>query len=116
MATRTIIFNSRLKEGIEQQLIQDLKTIFPSDALRGIDGLDKVTICQGHGMFSAVIEYDGDFEKIYYSYISNPSVQAFHSRMANYLEDIPTSTKPADLPLVGDVLHWEGKRVQEAVG
>jgi hypothetical protein len=116
MATRTIIYFSRLKEGVENELIQELKTIFPAEALREIEGLEKVTICQGHGTFTAVVQYDGDFEKIYYSYISNPSVQAFHSRMANYLQDIPTSTNPADLPLVGDVLYWEGAKVREAVG
>lgn len=116
MATRTIIYFSRLKEGVEDALIKELKTVFPSDALRGIDGLEKVTICQGHGMFSAVVEYDGDFEQIYQNYISNPSVQAFHSRLADYLQDVPTSAKPADLPIVGDVLYWEGKKVREAVG
>ena len=116
MATRKVIFTSRLKDGAEQQLLQNLKTIFPSEALRAIDGLEEVTICQGNGMFSAIVEYDGDFEKIYASYISNPSVQAFHARMAQYLKDVPTSSKPADLPLLGDVLVWDGKKVKEAVG
>lgn len=116
MSTRTIIFFSRLKEGVEDALIRELKTIFPTDALREIEGLEKVTICQGHGTFAAEVQYDGDFEKIYYSYIANPAVQAFHSQMANYLQDIPTSTKPADLPLVGDVLYWEGAKVREAAG
>lgn len=116
MATRTVIYFSRLKEGVEDALIQELKTIFPSEAIREIEGLEKVTICQGHGTFAAVVQYDGDFEKIYQSYVSNPSIQAFHSRLANYLQDIPTSTKPADLPLVGDVLYWEGSKVREAVG
>ena len=116
MATRKVIFTSRLKDGAEQQLLQNLKTIFPSEALRAIDGLEEVTICQGNGMFSAIVEYDGDFEKIYASYISNPSVQAFHARMAQYLKDAPTSSKPADLPLLGDVLVWDGKKVKEAVG
>jgi hypothetical protein len=116
MANRKVIFTSRLKEGAEQQLLQNLKTIFPSEALRAIDGLEEVTICQGNGMFSAIVEYDGDFEKIYAGYISNPSVQAFHARMAQYLKDVPTSSKPADLPLLGDVLVWDGKKVKEAVG
>ena len=116
MANRKVIFTSRLKDGAEQQLLQNLKTIFPSEALRAIDGLEEVTICQGNGMFSAIVEYDGDFEKIYASYISNPSVQAFHARMAQYLKDVPTSSKPADLPLLGDVLVWDGKKVKEAVG
>lgn len=116
MAVRTIIYFSRLKDGAEDGLIKDLKSFFPADALRDMEGIEKVTICQGHGTFAAVVEYDGDFEKIYYSYISSPAVQAFHRQMANYLEDIPDSTKPADLPIVGDVLYWEGSKVREAVG
>ena len=116
MATRKVIFTSRLKDGAEQQLIHELKTIFPSDALRSIDGLEEITICQGNGMFAAIIEYDGDFEKIFASYISNPSVQGFHAKLAQYLKDIPKSNKPAELPLVGDVMVWNGKKVQEAVG
>ena len=116
MAIRKVIFTSRLNDGAEQQLLHDLKTIFPSDALRGIDGLEEVTICQGQGLFAAIVEYDGDFEKIYADYISNPSVQAFHQRMAQHLKDIPKSSKPADIFLLGDVLVWDGKKVKEAVG
>jgi hypothetical protein len=116
MANRKVLFTSRLKDGAEQQLLQDLKTIFPSDALRDIDGLEEITICQGNGMFAAIIEYDGDFEKIFASYVSNSSVQAFHARIAQYLKDIPTSTKPAELNLLGDVIVWDGKKVKEAVG
>lgn len=104
MAIRKVIFTSRLKDGAEQELAHHLKTIFPSEALRGIDGLEEITICQGHGMFAAVVEYDGDFEKIFASYISNPAVQAFHAKIARYLVDVPTSPWPADLPLLGDVL------------
>jgi hypothetical protein len=116
MANRKVIFTSRLKEGAEQQLVHDLKSIFPSEALRGIDGLEEITVCQGNGMFAAIFEYDGDFEKIFANYISNPSVIAFHAKMARYLEDVPTSARPADLPLVGDVMIWDGKKVQEAAG
>lgn len=116
MANRKVIFTSRLKDGAEQQLMHELKTIFPSEALRGIDGLEEVTICQGNGMFAAIVEYDGDFEKIFASYVSNPFVQAFHAKMARYLIDVPTSTRPADLPLLGDVMIWDGKKVQEAAG
>lgn len=116
MANRKVIFTSKLKDGAEQQLMHDLKTIFPSEALRGIEGLEEVTICQGSGTFAAIVEYDGDFEKIFASYISNPSIRAFHARMAQYLIDVPTSTRPADLPLVGDVMVWDGKKVQEAAG
>lgn len=116
MAKRKVIFISRLKEGVENQLIDDLKNSFPADALKGIDGLEEVTICQGNGMFAAVVEYDGDFEKIFSNYVSNPSVKSFHARLSAYLEDLPTSTKPAELPLVGDVLYWNGRKVQEAVG
>jgi hypothetical protein len=67
-------------------------------------------------MFAAVIEYDGDFEKIFASYIANPTVQAFHSKLARYLQEVPRATNPAELPLVGDVLLWDGKKVQVAVG
>lgn len=116
MANRKVIFTSKLRDGAEQQLMHDLKTIFPSEALRGIEGLEEVTICQGNGMFAAIIEYDGDFEKIFASYIANPSVQAFHMKLAPYLIDVPTSTRPADLPLVGAVMMWDGKKFYEAVG
>ena len=116
MAIRKVIFTSRLKDGAEQQLVHDLKTIFPSEALRNIDGLEEVTICQGQGMFAAIFEYDGDFEEIFASYVSNPSVRAFHAKMAQYLEYVPTSTRPADLPLLGDVMIWDGKKVHEAAG
>jgi hypothetical protein len=116
MAKRRVIFTSRLKRDVEPQLIQDLKTGFPSEALRSIDGLEEITICQGHGMFAAIVEYEGDFEKIFSEYISNSAVQAFHAKMAAYLEDLPRSNKPAELPLLGDVLYWDGRKVQEAVG
>ena len=116
MANRKVIFISKLKEGTESRLIDELKSIFPSDAIGGIDGIEEVTICQGNGMFAAVIEYDGDFEKIFSSYIANPTVRAFHGKLAPYLEDVPRATVPADLPLLGDVLYWDGRKVQEAVG
>jgi hypothetical protein len=117
MANRRVVFISRLKdEGIEARLIEDLKSSFPAEALRSIDGLEEITICQGHGMFTAIVEYEGDFEKIYADYISNASVRAFHAKLAAYLKDIPMSNKPADLPLLGDVLYWDGKKVKEAVG
>lgn len=116
MASRKIVFTSRLKEGVEQQLLHDLQTIFPSEALRSIDGLKNVNICQGNGMFAAIFEYDGDFEQIYGNYISNASIRSFHSKIAAYFKDIPKSTKPAELPLAGDVLYWDGKKVREAAG
>jgi len=116
MANRRVIFTSRLNDGAEQQLIHDLKTIFPGDALRSIDGIEEITICQGNGMFAAIFEYDGDFERIFADYISNPAVQSFHAKMAAYLKDIPWSNKPAELPLLGDVFYWNGRKVQEAVG
>ena len=116
MATRRIIFTSRLKEGAEQRLLHDLKTIFPSDALNSIDGIEEITICQGSGMFAAVVKYDGDFEKIFADYISNNAIKAFHAKMAAYLEEVPKSNKPSDLPLIGDVFYWDGRKVQEAVG
>jgi hypothetical protein len=116
MATRKIIFTSRFKEGVEQQLLDELKSGFPSDAIRSIDGIEGITICQGNGVFAALIEYDGDFEKIFSEYLSNARVQVFHARLAPFLEDIPRSIRPADLPIAGDVLIWDGKRVMEAVG
>jgi hypothetical protein len=116
MAIRKIVFVSRLREGAEQELLSELKASFPSDALGGIAGLEEVTICQGNGLFAAVIEYDGDFEKIFASYVANPSIQAFHSKVAEFLENVPRATVPSELPLAGDVLYWDGRKVREAVG
>ena len=116
MANRKVVFISRIKEGVESQLIDELKNSFPSDAIGGIDGIEEVTICQGNGTFAAVIEYDGDFEKIFSNYIADPTIQAFNTRLAAYLENVPTATRPADLPLLGDVLYWDGRKVREAVG
>ena len=116
MATRTVVFLSQLKAGGEQQLIHDLPTEFPSQALSKIEAIKRVTICQGNGLFAAVVEYDGDFEKIFSDYISHPAVQAFHAKLVPFLKDAPRSIKPADLPIAGDVLIWDGKRVMEAVG
>jgi hypothetical protein len=116
MASRKITFISRLKEGAETELIEVVKSSFPSEALGQINGIKDVMICQGHGMFAASVEYEGDFEKIYAEYLSNPSVQAFHSKLARHLLDVPKSSKPAELPLLGDVLYWDGKKVQVAAG
>ncbi|HKP87171.1 MAG TPA: hypothetical protein VJZ26_13795 [Blastocatellia bacterium] len=118
MAVRKIVFTSRLREGndAEQGLLEELKKSFPSDTLRGIDGLEEITVCQGNGIFAAIFEYDGDFEKIFSDYISNPAVRAFHAKIAPFLKDALTSARPADLPIAGDVLVWDGKRVMEAVG
>ena len=116
MAKRKVVFITELKEGVEAQLLHELKNSFPSEALRQIDGIEEVTICQGSGKFAAIVEYDGDFEMIYASYVSNPAIRAFHAKLAPFLKQTPTSIAPADLPLVGDVLVWDGGKVMEAVG
>jgi hypothetical protein len=116
MANRKVIFITELKEGIEAQLLEEMKKSFPSDALARIDGVKAVIICQGHHMFAAVFEYDGEFGEIFSTYVANPAVRAFHARIAPFLKQAPASTAPADLPLVGDVLVWDGGKVMEAVG
>jgi hypothetical protein len=116
MAKRKVVFITELKEGVEAQLLHDLKNSFPSEALRQIDGIEEVTICQGSGKFAAIVEYDGDFETIYSNYLSNPAIRAFHAKLAPFLKHGQTSTAPADLPLVGDVLVWDGGKVMEAIG
>jgi hypothetical protein len=116
MAKRKVIFITELKEGVEVQLLDELKNSFPSEGFAQIDGIEEVTICQGSGKFAAIVEYDGDFGTIYSNYLSNPAVRAFHARLAPFLKDVPTSTHPADLPLVGAVLVWDGSKVMEPVG
>ncbi|MFL6216853.1 MAG: hypothetical protein ACJ74J_23425 [Blastocatellia bacterium] len=116
MANRKVIFITELKEGLEAQLLEEMKNSFPSDALARIDGIKEVTICQGHNMFAAVFEYDGEFGDIFSNYVANPAVRAFHARIAPFLKQAPTANVPADLPLVGDVLVWDGGKVMEAVG
>jgi hypothetical protein len=116
MANRRVVFISRLRDNAEQELLEELKRHFPSDAMAGIGGIEDVTICQGNGLFAAIIEYNGDFEEIYSKYLANPAVRAFHTKLAAYLKDVPTTDKPAELPLVGDVLYWDGRKVKEAVG
>lgn len=113
---RRVVFISRLKDDVEQQVLDELKTHFPSDALAGIKGLEEITICQGNGMFAAIVEYNGDFEEIYSNYLSNPAVRSFHAKLGQYLKDVPSTDKPAEMPLVGDVLYWDGRKVKEAVG
>ena len=116
MANRKVIFITELKEGVEAKLLEEMKNSFPSDALAGIDGIKEVTVCQGHNMFAAVFEYDGEFGEIFSRYVRNPAVRAFHARIAPFLKEAPQATAPADLPLVGDVLVWDGGKVMEAVG
>ena len=116
MSKRKVVFITELKEGVEAQLLHELKASFPSEALRQIDGIEEVTICQGSGKFAAIVEYDGDFEMIYANYVSNPAIRAFHAKLAPFLKQAPTSIAPADLPLVGGVLVWDGGKVMEAVG
>jgi hypothetical protein len=111
MATRKVVFISRLKPGSEQQLTHDLPIEFPAQALSRIEGIKNVTICQGSGMFAAIVEYEGDFEEIFQSYISSPSIQAFQFKIEKFFEDPPRSRRPADLPLAGDIFYWEGEQL-----
>lgn len=108
MATRKIIFVSRLKPGGEQSLMHDLPVEFPARGLSQIDGIKHVTICQGRGMFAAIVEYEGDFHKIYEQYLASPSIQAFHFKIEKYFEEPPESDEPASLPLAGEVFYWDG--------
>ena len=116
MATRTVVFLSQLKPGGEQQLIHDLPTDFPSQALSKIEGIKRVTICQGNGLFAAVVEYDGDFERVFADYISSPAIQAFHYKIQSLFQAPPISADPSKVPLAGDVFVWDGKQFKTAVG
>ena len=116
MAIRTVVFLSHVKPGGEQQLTHDLPIEFPSQALSKIETIKRVTICQGSGLFAAVVEYEGDFEKVFSDYISSPSIQSFHFKIQRLFEDPPRSADPSKLPLAGDVFVWDGKHFQAAVG
>ena len=116
MAHRRVIFISRLKPGSEQQLTHDLPVEFPAQALERIAGIKEVTICQGNGMFAAIIEYEGDFGQIYNQYLAATPIQAFHYKIAKFFESPPQSAEPAELPLVGDVFYWDGKDFHRAEG
>ena len=116
MANRRVIFISRLKPGSEQQLTHDLPVEFPAQALAQIAGIKEVTICQGNGMFAAIVEYDGEFGQIFNEYLAAPPIQAFHYKIAKFFEEPPRSTEPAELPLVGDVFYWDGKGLHRAEG
>lgn len=116
MAIRTVVFWSRLKPGGEQRLTHDLPIEFPSQALSKIDAIKKVTICQGNGLFAAVVDYEGDFEKVFDEYISSSSIQAFHYKIRSLFEDPPRSAVPSELSLAGDVFVWDGERFKAAAG
>jgi len=116
MATRTVVFFSKLKSGSELQLAHELPIEFPAQALSKIEGIKRVTICQGNGMFAAVVEYEGDFEKIFREYISSPSIQSFHYKIEKSFKHPPRSIEPADLPLAGDVFVWDGQKFQTTAG
>lgn len=64
MAIRTVVFLSKLKPGSELQLTHDLPFEFPSQALSKIEAIKRVSICEGSGFFAAVVDYEGDFEKV----------------------------------------------------
>ena len=116
MAIRTVVFLSQLKPGGEQRLTHDLPIEFPSQALSKIEAIKRVTICHGSGLFAAVVEYEGDFEKVFADYISSSSIQAFHHKIHSLFEEPPQSADPSKLPLVGDVFVWDGKQFKTAVG
>ena len=116
MATRTVVFLSQLKPGSEQRLTHDLPIEFPSQALSEIDAIKRVTICQGSGMFAAIVEYEGDFEKVLSNYLSSSSIQSFHYKIQSFFEDPPRSADASKLPLAGDVFVWDGKQFHTAVG
>ena len=116
MAARKIVLVSRLRPGSEQQLTHDLPIEFPAQALSAIKGIKSVTICQGNQMFAAIIEYEGDFHDLFEAYISSPSVQAFHFKIEKFFENPPRSRWPAELPLAGEVFHWDGKQLHRASG
>jgi hypothetical protein len=116
MAIRKVIFISRLKAGSEQQLMHDLPSEFPQHALAQIDGIKQVTICQGNGLFAAIVEYEGDFRKIFDQYLASPSIQAFQFKIKKFLKKPPRSADPSDLSLVGDVFYWDGENFNRASG
>jgi len=116
MATRTVVLVLKLKPGAEQQLMHDLPVEFPAEALSKIEGIKNVTICNGSDLFVAIVEYKGDFEKIYRSIIGSPSVLSFRYKIAHSFQDLPVSENPADLPLAGDVFRWDGKELRAAAG
>ncbi len=116
MANRTIVFLSRIKPGQEQQLAHDLPIEFPAQALSKIEAIKRITICQGNGQFAAVVEYDGDFEKIFKEYVSSPSVQSFHFKIQRFLEAPPISASTSKLNLAGDVFVWDGQQFNTATG
>ncbi|HXU09743.1 MAG TPA: hypothetical protein VN743_12175 [Blastocatellia bacterium] len=116
MAIRTIIFSSRIKQGSQQQLTHDLPIEFPAAALSAITEIKRVSICQGNGQFMAVVEYEGDFEKVFKQYLSSPSVQSFHFKIQRFFEDPPQSADPSNLNLAGDVFVWDGQQFNTATG
>jgi hypothetical protein len=116
MAIRTVVFVSHLKPGSEQQLTHSLPVEFPAEALSKIDSITRVTICQGSGLFAAIVEYEGDFEKVLGEYLATPSIQSFHHKIRGFLKDPPRSAEPSKLPLAGDVFVWDGKQFYTAIG
>src|SRR5262245_58209760 len=116
MSVRRAVFVSRLRRGAEEQLTHDLPVEFPAQALSKIDELKTVTICHGSGLFVAIVEYDGDFEKLLQSYLSSPSIRSFHFKIEKFFESPPSSADPASLPLAGDVFQWDGERLKTVTG
>jgi len=116
MATRTVVLALHVKSGLELQLTHDLPIEFPAEALSRIKGIKRVTLCNGKGLFTAVVEYKGDFERIYREYISSPAIQAFHYKVEKFFQDPPHSIQVSALPLAGDTLFWDGEKVKVPIG
>jgi hypothetical protein len=116
MAIRKVVFLTHVIPGGEQQLIHDLPIEFPSQALSKMKEIKQVTICQGNGLFAAIVEYEGDFEKIFQEYLSSPSVQSFHFKVQKFFDNPPQSADPSKMPIAGDVFCWDGKHFRSAVG
>ncbi len=116
MAIRTVVFFSKLKPGSELQLTHDLPFEFPSQALSKIEAIKRVSICQGSGFLAAVVDYEGDFEKVFSEYLSSSSVQSFHFKIESLLKKPPRSAELSKLPIAGDVFVWDGKQFKAAAG
>jgi hypothetical protein len=114
MSTRTVVLVCNVKPGAEQHLTHDLPIEFPAQTLSKIKGIKSVTLCQGNHMLVAIVQYEGDFQQTFEEYISSPSIQAFHFKIEKFLDDPPRSQLPRDLPLAGDVFHWDGRSFNRA--
>jgi hypothetical protein len=117
MAIRTVVFLSKFETGSELQLTHDLPFEFPSQALSKIEAIKRVSICQGSGFFAAVVDYEGDFEKVFSEYLSSSSVQSFHFKIESLLREAAQGQQSFQkLAIAGDVFVWDGKQLKAAAG